>query len=997
MMDLQEIFVECDTNETNSLELGIVVVAPLEPPGGLKITKIQPGSAVDRNGLFKEGDVILKVNGISLQNISFKDAQGLLKRELQPTITLTVRRTTTTTTTPTTTTTTTTNATTNTTKQQKDNSNKHFVEALNTRMVGVEHHIRLKKGPEGLGFKIAARDNRSRARCPIKITSINQQGAAIMDGNLKPGDMLLKVNGIDLADKSQDEVANILRKIQTNEYADIVISRLHATPPSDDSGSFSYEKGELASQNNSVATSTTPSEQIESLVLDIPLNDTGSAGLGIQIKTPILDDKVDLGIWVDKIMQGGAAWKDGRLQPDDQLTAINGISLVGLTIAAAKETIAKAAVQASGPDATPNVIRLSILRRKKQISPERSFSSPITQASTSIEQNSSSKTNATKSPDTELTNVTHSQGTLSAFTAPHAFDSSSLNESYRNLNISASLQSLEGELTEGEVAESFRRDGFGRQSMSEKRHAQLNAKNTDTYRRSRKAKEDREQEEQIRLETERQKMAELANNRRSLNLSQIQHNSNRLPSSNCAMNSIALTLPKHYRQYHTPQTTNHSYSNELPVDVQISREPCMTLELQTNEDSSMGLSHSINNFQSPKIHAPVEINSTPRTNHHRTLEPEVDSINNRGSRHIFSSTSCFKCRSPGSCPYHHKSDDMSAQLFEERAPTKKEPDMSSNSSGSKKGSSLFRFFKLGSRKEKKKKDDTVASTNNSYESSTSQSEAQSEQKNIARQDAKREQEKIDQHYRKFVQQRQQSPNGFATQPRLQNQVPAPARFALQRSPESHKYSNGNSIDPIRPQIISHSHHHQQAPDVYMEKQQNVNQPIAKFALQRPSEDPYRIDINSIQAQQYNQYIGQNQLHQKTINNHLDQNRLSMTTRVHPQRPPVCPQFLNNVNNGNINIAQPRQYYQYMNQQPYHHQYINQQQNHHQYINQPPLHRQYINQQPHLHQYNNQQLHPHQYNNQPSHHHQAMSIYLDQAHQHPSQIPTNTYLQYSQIL
>lgn len=37
----------------------------------------------------------------------------------------------------------------------------------------------------------------------------------------------------------------------------------------------------------------------------------------------------------------------------------------------------------------------------------------------------------------------------------------------------------------------FSRDAFGRQSMSEKRHATLDAKNTDTYQRSKKLREER--------------------------------------------------------------------------------------------------------------------------------------------------------------------------------------------------------------------------------------------------------------------------------------------------------------------------------------------------------------------------------------------------------------------------------------------------------------------------------------------------------------------------
>lgn len=43
-------------------------------------------------------------------------------------------------------------------------------------------------------------------------------------------------------------------------------------------------------------------------------------------------------------------------------------------------------------------------------------------------------------------------------------------------------------------AAGFSRDAFGRQSMSEKRHATLDAKNTDTYQRNKKLREEREQQ-----------------------------------------------------------------------------------------------------------------------------------------------------------------------------------------------------------------------------------------------------------------------------------------------------------------------------------------------------------------------------------------------------------------------------------------------------------------------------------------------------------------------
>lgn len=49
-------------------------------------------------------------------------------------------------------------------------------------------------------------------------------------------------------------------------------------------------------------------------------------------------------------------------------------------------------------------------------------------------------------------------------------------------------------------APGFSRDQFGRQSMSEKRHASLDAKNTDTYQRNKKLREERERQKQTESE-----------------------------------------------------------------------------------------------------------------------------------------------------------------------------------------------------------------------------------------------------------------------------------------------------------------------------------------------------------------------------------------------------------------------------------------------------------------------------------------------------------------
>lgn len=61
-----------------------------------------------------------------------------------------------------------------------------------------------------------------------------------------------------------------------------------------------------------------------------------------------------------------------------------------------------------------------------------------------------------------------------------------------SLEIGNVLISFHFRLSLEEAAKGFSRDAFGRQSMSEKRHATLDAKNTDTYQRNKKLREERE-------------------------------------------------------------------------------------------------------------------------------------------------------------------------------------------------------------------------------------------------------------------------------------------------------------------------------------------------------------------------------------------------------------------------------------------------------------------------------------------------------------------------
>ena len=82
------------------------------------------------------------------------------------------------------------------------------------------------------------------------------------------------------------------------------------------------------------------------------------------------DGVIDLGIFVKSVLCGGAASRDGRLETNDQLVSINGMSLLGKANPAAMETLRKA-MHEEGP--VPGIISLSVARRKPEQNPGKYF------------------------------------------------------------------------------------------------------------------------------------------------------------------------------------------------------------------------------------------------------------------------------------------------------------------------------------------------------------------------------------------------------------------------------------------------------------------------------------------------------------------------------------------------------------------------------------------------------------------------------------------------
>ncbi|KAL1784329.1 partitioning defective 3-like isoform X9 [Sigmodon hispidus] len=245
----------------------------------------------------------------------------------------------------------------------------------NTKKVGRRLNIQLKKGTEGLGFSITSRDVTIGGSAPIYVKNILPRGAAIQDGRLKAGDRLIEVNGVDLAGKSQEEVVSLLRSTKMEGTVSLVIFRqedaFHPRELNAEPSQMQIPKETKPEDEDIVLT---PDGTREFLTFEVPLNDSGSAGLGVSVKgNRSKENHADLGIFVKSIINGGAASKDGRLRVNDQLIAVNGESLLGKANQEAMETLRRSM---STEGNKRGMIQLIVARRISKCNELRSPGSP---------------------------------------------------------------------------------------------------------------------------------------------------------------------------------------------------------------------------------------------------------------------------------------------------------------------------------------------------------------------------------------------------------------------------------------------------------------------------------------------------------------------------------------------------------------------------------------------------------------------------------------------
>ncbi|XP_071656271.1 disks large homolog 4 isoform X3 [Patagioenas fasciata] len=155
--------------------------------------------------------------------------------------------------------------------------------------------ITLERGNSGLGFSIAGgTDNPHVGDDPgIFITKIIPGGAAAQDGRLRVNDSILFVNEADVREVPHSAAVEALKEAGA-------VVRLY------------------------VVRRKAPAER----VLDVKLV-KGPKGLGFSIAGGVGNQHIpgDNSIYVTKVIEGGAAHKDGRLQIGDKILAVNNVSL----------------------------------------------------------------------------------------------------------------------------------------------------------------------------------------------------------------------------------------------------------------------------------------------------------------------------------------------------------------------------------------------------------------------------------------------------------------------------------------------------------------------------------------------------------------------------------------------------------------------------------------------------------------------------------------------